>query len=114
MGWVTQQSTDEECCLPRLHREVDQAVALVAQLPLVESLVTCEERGPPKLHEQAQDVLVCYASVAKVVADLPGTETPASQEIALAYRDVLVEDVHVGDSSITNSSVWLRNAWVAS
>ncbi len=80
-------------------REDDDRIAAVAQFPVVETEVTSEERHRAEPVQQRDDGVVFGARATDLVANLPDRNAPTTQELALAVRNVLVEDVHAGMSS---------------
>lgn len=66
-----------------LDSEAYEAIALVAQSPLVESEVTREEGRTAESDEQWDDFIVVHPRTANIIPNLTGRNSPTFQELAL-------------------------------
>jgi hypothetical protein len=79
--------------------KMDQAIPCMTQATIVEVTIKGEECWPVQLMQQWDYLIVFHPLSAKVIANLPDRDTPASQQASLALGDVFVQDVHAGRDS---------------
>lgn len=96
---VSQDAADEAGCFVLSDGEHNQAVVGVAQPAFVETEVAGEERDRTKSLQQRYDGRIPGTGTPHLVPDLTDRNPPTAQELPLAVRDVLVQDVHAGTSS---------------
>ena len=77
----------------------------MTQPGVIEAEVTSEEGGTGESVQKLDDLFVLHALVAYFRADLADMNAPASQELALTFRDVFVQYDHPSTDCATNSLV---------
>lgn len=74
--------------------QADQAVASMTQGRLIKSEITREERYGTQAPQERNDLLVRHTLSPKIVAEVTDPDPPASQQLPLAFRNVLIKDRH--------------------
>ena len=107
---MTKQAAHETGHLRVLDVEIDQGVSRGAQILLVEIAIERKEGRLAQAEKQADDLLILRAFPPYLIANLTEGEVPPEKQFALAFKYVLVKDVHAATCSTTNSSACLINA----
>ena len=102
-GRMPEKPTDERRDFVLVYSQVDQAVPGMAQSPVMEIFVASEKGRPALLEQERGDLVILHSAPTHVQTDLAHRDTPQLQELTLVRRDVLVQDVHAGTGSNTNS-----------
>jgi hypothetical protein len=100
---VTQKAADETCSVILAHREANQAVLSMAEIPMVKSKITSEEGGPLQSVQKRNDFLIRHAWAPDFMSDLTDSNAPASQELPLILKDIFIQNIHRAG---TRSSWW--------
>ena len=94
-GWVTKKASDKVRRLILAHRQNDQAIPGVTEGTRSKAQVASEECRTRKGQQEGRNVFVGHAFAAQFEADLPDGNIPAAQPLALAFQNILVQDVHI-------------------
>jgi hypothetical protein len=81
-------------CLSFLDVQVDQAITGVAQCPIEKAMVETEEGRPVQAVQQRENLAVLHSRPAHFDPDPGDAQAPASQELVLVLRDILIENGH--------------------
>jgi hypothetical protein len=74
----------------------------MTKVTIIETQITSEESYPAEPVQQRDDLLVLHSLPTDFMTDLTNPKPPTTQELPLAIRDVLIENVHdPGNSSGT-------------
>ncbi len=111
---MAEESADERRDFVLVYCQVYQTVPGMADSPVMKIFVASEERRPTLLEQEGDDLVVLHPSPAHIQADLTDRHAPQVQELPLVGRDVLVQDIHVGTGSNTNSLACRSRASLAS
>ena len=92
------------------HIQINEAIPSMTQILPVKVMVHGEKSCLAKLKQKGDDLLVSHALSAHFISNLVKWHVPIQQELTLALKNILVENVHAGVGSSANSSECLRNA----
>jgi len=92
------------------HIQINEAVPGMTQIALVKVMIHGEESWLAELEQKGNDLLVGHALPPHFVSNLVKWHMPIQQELTLALKNILVENVHAGVGSSANSPECLRNA----
>ena len=97
---MMEEAANETCHFILAHRQTNQAVPGMTKMWTVKPKVAREECRLFHAVKKREDFLVLHAGVPDFNADLAHREPPASQKLALIFRDIFVKDDHrVGAAS---------------
>ena len=97
-----QETTDETCRLELTYRQANQTVSRMTKVASVETHITGEESHRSDMVQEWNYLIVLYPRSADFVSDLANPNPPATQELPLAVRDVLIQKVHAATGSETS------------
>jgi hypothetical protein len=91
---MTEEAANETCQFILAHRQTNQAVPGMTKMWTVKPKVAGEERRLFHTVKKREDFLVLHAGMPDFNADLAHSDPPASQKLALIFRDIFVKDDH--------------------
>ena len=97
-----QETTDETCRLELTYGQANQTVIGMAKMAAVETHIAGEESHRSDMVQEWDDLIVLYPLSADFVTNLANPDPPATQELPLAVREVLVQNVHAVTGSETS------------
>jgi hypothetical protein len=92
---VPKRLADEMSCFVLPDCQHNKAAPGVTRFCIREAQVTGEERWLGERQEKRQDFFIRHSFATQLHANLPNWNFPTSQQLALAFQDVFVKDVHV-------------------
>jgi len=116
---MSQQAAHENRDLVLSHIQMDQTVFRVTQGTPIEVGVEGEKRDALELKKKRNDLFVFQSLAANIESDLTNRSPPTQEQLALALKDVFIQDVHTVArlrtySGAAYSCECSRNAWLAS
>jgi hypothetical protein len=91
---MTEEAANETPRFILAHRQTNQAVPGMTKMWTVKPKVAREECRLFHTVKKREDFLVLHAGVPYFKADLAYRDPPASQKLALIFRDIFVKDDH--------------------
>jgi hypothetical protein len=89
-----QETTDETCRLKLTYGQANQTVIGMTKMATVETHIAGEESHRSDMVQEWDNLVVFYPLSTDFVADLANPDPPATQELPLAVREVLIQYVH--------------------
>ncbi len=99
---VLYETTDETRRLELTYRQANQTVIRMTQVAAVKPHITGEESHRSDMVQERDDLIILYPLSADFVTNLANPDPPATQELPLAVREVLVQNVHAVTGSETS------------
>ena len=91
---MTEEAPNETCHFVLAHCQTNQAVPGMTKMWTVKPEVAREECGLFQTVKKREDSVVLHAGAPNFKADLARRDPPASQKLALIFRDIFVRDDH--------------------
>jgi len=91
---MMEEAANETCRFILAHCQTNQAVPGMTKMWTVKPEVACEECRLFQTVKKRQDFVVLHAAAPNFKADLARRGPPASQKLALIFRDIFVENDH--------------------
>ena len=107
-GWRSTRRKDRRLLLFDIH--TNETVSRMTQITLVKTEIEGKECWAAKLEQKGDDFCIFHPLSSCVMPNLPNRNAPTSQELPLAFNDVLVQNVHTVTGSKTYSGAVYSSA----
>jgi hypothetical protein len=107
---MAKYTTNENGCVRLVNVQVNETIALVAQIAFVKVAVRRKKSWLTEREQKGNDSIIFDSLPRDLVANLTKRHMPLEQSLSLVSKYVFVENVHAGIRSTANSLACFKNA----